>query len=419
MIHTGGWRGRSTMAGLMGVLGVSLVLFAAAFAIAPARAQDDVASLEDLKAEREAALEAAAATAELIDVETATVEELSAALDELNRVVMMQEAKLEDAKRVVESAEAAVESADERRREVVSETEVVRRRIADLALTSFTGEGSMNGDDMTELAMSDDPGEAARIQHLVHVQTGSLSDNLDRMRALEVEAQLLIAEEEIAAASVEASLEVVTQRSADLETTRDRQAILVVAAETQLEARLAEAAFLEERDFQLATEIRDQQEAINRRVATAARAQGVEIPPPVDLEDIVLVTFEDLAIDFKIEVHTDIAEETEALFRDAFATGLDLAGWGYRPIQLQIDLRAAHCGGTDFDIWHKPVFECAPPTARPGFSKHEQGRAVDFTSGGTSVRDVNGAIFRWLSSNAPRYGFVNLEGEPWHWSIDE
>ena len=26
------------------------------------------------------------------------------------------------------------------------------------------------------------------------------------------------------------------------------------------------------------------------------------------------------------------------------------------------------------------------------------------------------AAYRWLSANAPRFGFRNLPGEPWHWS---
>ena len=394
------------------------VLLAAFGPLSSARAQDDVETLEDLKEAREEVLSKAAETAGEIDVQTATVEELSEALDELNAFVRLQESRLEDAQRDVDAAHAAVEAAEDRREEVRNEVEDVRDHIADLALSSFTGESGAAGDDMTELAFSEDPGEAARILHLVQVQTGSLSDSMDRMRALEVEAKLLILEEEAAVEAVAAGLAIVEERTAELEVSQDRQMVLVTAAETQLEARLAEAAFLEDRDLDLARKIRDQQEAINQRVAVAALGIGVEIPNPVDLEEIVLIAFEEFDTDFEIEVHEDIEEQTRALFTEAFEDGIDLGGWGYRPIQLQIELRAAHCGGTEYDIWQKPVFECAPPTARPGFSKHEQGRAIDFTHGGSSVKSQDSPGFRWLVEHAPDYDFVNLDVEPWHWSID-
>lgn len=396
-----------------------LAVFLAAFGpLSSARAQDDVEALEDLKEAREEVLSDAAETAGKIDVQTATVEELSEALDELNAFVRLQESRLEDAQRDVDAAHAAVEAAEDRRKEVRSEVEDVRDHIADLALSSFTGESGAAGADMTELAFSEDPGEAARILHLVQVQTGSLSDSMDRMRALEVEAKLLILEEEAAVEAVAAGLVIVEERTAELEVSRDRQMVLVTAAETQLEARLAEAAFLEDRDLDLARKIRDQQEAINQRVAVSALSIGVAIPDPVDLEEIVLITFEEFDTDFEIEVHEDIEEQTRALFTEAFEDGIDLGGWGYRPIQLQIELRAAHCGGTEYDIWQKPVFECAPPTARPGFSKHEQGRAIDFTYRGSSVKTQDSAGFRWLVEHAPDYDFVNLDVEPWHWSVD-
>jgi hypothetical protein len=229
---------------------------------------------------------------------------------------------------------------------------------------------------------------------------------------------MLILEEEAAVEAVAAGLVIVEERTAELEISRDQQIVLVTAAETQLEARLAEAAFLEDRDLDLARRIRDQQESINQRVAGAALSIGIDIPDPVDLEEIVLITFEEFDSEFEIEVHEDIEDRTRALFTKAFEDGIDLGGWGYRPIQLQIELRAAHCGGTEYDIWHKPVFECAPPTARPGFSKHEQGRAIDFTHGGSSVKTQDSPGFRWLAEHAPDYDFVNLDVEPWHWSID-
>jgi hypothetical protein len=50
--------------------------------------------------------------------------------------------------------------------------------------------------------------------------------------------------------------------------------------------------------------------------------------------------------------------------------------------------------------------------ARPGFSNHQSGRALDLY-----VRDP--AIRAWLESNASRFGFKRtVPGEPWHWEYD-
>lgn len=63
-----------------------------------------------------------------------------------------------------------------------------------------------------------------------------------------------------------------------------------------------------------------------------------------------------------------------------------------------------------------------PPTARPGYSNHGWGRAVDFTDGG-SVLTCTDRAYRWMQGNAYRFGWVNPRWawcdvstrEPWHW----
>ena len=81
----------------------------------------------------------------------------------------------------------------------------------------------------------------------------------------------------------------------------------------------------------------------------------------------------------------------------------------------QIALRRAHCGSSSFAIYQARASSCRPPTARPGFSQHERGLAIDFAEGGRSfTRGSQG--YRWLRVNAARFGFFNLASEPWHWS---
>lgn len=49
--------------------------------------------------------------------------------------------------------------------------------------------------------------------------------------------------------------------------------------------------------------------------------------------------------------------------------------------------------------------------ARPGFSKHQSGRALDLDL------DPDGT-FSWLKKNARRFGFARtVRGEPWHWEF--
>lgn len=405
--------------------------------------EEQTLDLDELKAEQRRAEREAALAAAQIDVFDANVEEVTEALDELQAFVEGHEARVEAAEQAHRQAVMASEAAQVRTQEIEAEQFALEAHLTDLALASFTGEQSTASSDITELALSDDPGESARFIHLLETQTGSLSDGLDRMRALEVESLQVAETLRLAEVDAAAALTAVEERSAELTEALELQAQVVTAAEIRLEAQLAEAAVLQERGDSLAIEIADQQYAINARVAAAAQRNGVQIPDPVRLEDITRLEFYedgdipepeidpetglaapvllpvDLEPRFAIEVHVAIEEQTRLLFEEAFAQGIDLAGWGYRPIQRQIELRAAHCGGTEADIWHKPAFECAPPTARPGFSRHEQGRAIDFTFNGASITSHTNAGFQWLAANAPKYGFVNLASEPWHWSIAE
>lgn len=54
--------------------------------------------------------------------------------------------------------------------------------------------------------------------------------------------------------------------------------------------------------------------------------------------------------------------------------------------------------------------------ARPGYSNHQSGIAVDVSVRGS----FSSAEYRWLEAHAPSFGFVNTgktfsQPEPWHW----
>ncbi len=124
-----------------------------------------------------------------------------------------------------------------------------------------------------------------------------------------------------------------------------------------------------------------------------------------------------------IRVHAEIADNVQALVDAAEADGIVLGGWGWRSHQQQIGLRVEHCAKnpkdpTEWEIWEKPSSSCRPPTARPGRSNHETGRAIDFTYQGRAIPKRSSPAFRWLADNAWRFGLFNLPSEPWHWSVN-
>jgi len=83
--------------------------------------------------------------------------------------------------------------------------------------------------------------------------------------------------------------------------------------------------------------------------------------------------------------------------RAAAADGLNLlvlSGW--RSMQRQSQLyRSPH----------------SAPVARPGFSRHQSGHALDLNAGTPGVHP-------WLVKNAWRWGFLPFQPERWHWYRD-
>jgi hypothetical protein len=117
-----------------------------------------------------------------------------------------------------------------------------------------------------------------------------------------------------------------------------------------------------------------------------------------------------------ITVHPCLRSSVARMVRDAGRSGVALRGTGWRSIRSQIALRIRNCGGeTHENVWKKPASQCSPPTAKPGTSFHESGRAIDFRSSRGAINSRS-KEFAWLKRNAPRYGLFNLPSEPWHWS---
>lgn len=115
-------------------------------------------------------------------------------------------------------------------------------------------------------------------------------------------------------------------------------------------------------------------------------------------------------------VHYSIRDQVTRLVDAAAADSVYLGGWGYRSTDRQIELRRKHCGTSEYAIWRMPSSQCSPPTARPGWSMHEKGLAIDFTCDGERIAGT--PCFDWLVANAELFGLYNLPSEPWHWSTN-
>lgn len=64
-------------------------------------------------------------------------------------------------------------------------------------------------------------------------------------------------------------------------------------------------------------------------------------------------------------------------------------------------------------LYLKSFMPGEPTAAKPGFSNHQSGRAVDIAVGGTSS-----PVYLWLANNASKFGFRRtVASEPWHWEL--
>jgi hypothetical protein len=150
-----------------------------------------------------------------------------------------------------------------------------------------------------------------------------------------------------------------------------------------------------------------------------ARAQGIGIGKGLGTGDIgagVPIPESQTTVVKGIRVATVIAPQVDAMLSAASKAGFSgIGGGGWRSSGSQRALRLLH-GYTSDD---QPSGHGGKlPVARPGTSRHEQGRAIDFTVNGKSLESRNHPFFRWLAQNAGMYGFKNLPSEPWHWSTD-
>jgi hypothetical protein len=138
---------------------------------------------------------------------------------------------------------------------------------------------------------------------------------------------------------------------------------------------------------------------------------------PTDVTKITsVVCKEGFVVVYGTPICKTLANNFKKMIDAAKNDGLTISATGFRTRDEQIALRKQNCGTGDYNIYEKPSDQCNPHTARPGFSRHESGLALDFMCNGLGFINPNkrpGTLtcFSWMSRNANQYGFKNYQAK--------
>ncbi len=354
------------------------------------------------------------------DLASADIDAIAEQMKALNKQVTLSDSKKKklDAEREALSKQSTDYEADIAT--LQADIETLEQELAERAVDSF--KGRENG---SVLVTDTDPTDSLRRNGLSRSANKSKAETAEDLR----QAQAELAAKEIAKEDLGDRLELDAQENArNLQKYESaRVALLDVAdeAEEQAERILSEADGLDDIDKARADELRKSVQELNEQIRIAfgdrvkeeqakAEANGGtatgEVTPTsdADIRD----------VGNGIKVHKDIADAVAAMLVDAQNQGIVLRGGGYRSPASQIAVRRNNCGTSNYAIYQMPSSSCRPPTARPGSSMHEQGKAIDFTNGAGATIRVGSPEYVWLSENAARYGLQNFPKESWHWSTN-
>lgn len=120
----------------------------------------------------------------------------------------------------------------------------------------------------------------------------------------------------------------------------------------------------------------------------------------------------------KPELSAEAAQAFHAMYAAAKADGIELVvNSAFRPHVKQVLLYErykADLAAFEKGEWSKPM-----PVAKPGYSLHESGYAVDINRAlgdNPKTPENDSPTDFWLRDNAHKYGFYRtVKVEPWHW----
>ena len=271
--------------------------------------------------------------------------------------------------------------------------------------------------------------EDATRNAFLNMQSRSDSDVIDQLRSTKARLEDELARAQAAKSAAETHAAEAEGALQSLSVAQSQQQAYASQVRQRLDETLSDAAFLSRMDAELGRQIAAEAAALARAVVgvpssgSGSGSSNTTTPPssgsgtttttppsgnnPYPTPALTTVN--------GITVASSVADRVRGLLNAASADGINLTGYGYRDFNAQIALRRQNCGTTQYAIWEMPPDACSPPTARPGYSYHERGLAIDFMANGRFINSRSNPGFIWLAANAGRFGFYNLPSEPWHW----
>ena len=399
--------GGSVGAGRRRMFGLALLL--SVFSMPSAYGQsesDEPLGVEELRALRRDVHADRLANAKAIDASVAEIEDLNEALGTFREWINRQTVAVEISRAQAASAGILLDEALADVAVMDDGIERLGREIRERAVVAF-----VESDSVATLLETGDPTAAVRrdsFSQSLNLSSDDLVDDLRRAREDLVVGQQAVRDASEAAEDKRRAAE---EHLRVLESDAEQYQGLLLASETRFETLLSERQSLAELDQSISSELSEAE----AKLATLLGGSGggseggrVDLVSPEDIVD----------VGYGIEVHREIAESVRQLLEAAQLDGVNLSGGGYRDSAGQIRVRRNNCGTSNYAIYEMPARNCRPPTARPGRSMHEQGKAIDFTYNGSVISSRSGPGWEWLAANASSYGLFNLPSEPWHFSTN-
>ncbi len=339
------------------------------------------------------------------------------ALKAMEENVRGQQAVLSEARRQAEVSAAEAAQAEKDAAQTSRDLDALRARVARYAVKAYV---EPPGEELMRRFEAASAQEDATRNALLNMQSRSDSDVIDQLRSTKARLEEELARAQAAKSAAETHAAEAEGALQSLSVAQSQQQAYASQVRQRLDETLSDAAFLSRMDAELGRQIAAEAAALARAVVgvpssgsgSGSGSSNNTTPPPSGNNPYPTPA---LTTVNGITVASSIADRVRGLLNAASADGINLSGYGYRDFNTQISLRRQNCGTTQYAIWEMPPDACSPPTARPGYSYHERGLAIDFMANGRFINSRSNPGFVWLAANAGRFGFYNLPSEPWHW----
>jgi hypothetical protein len=353
-------------------------------------------------------------------------EQVMAALQAMEENVRGQQAVLSEARRQAEVSAAEAAQAERDAAQTTRDLDALRARVAKYAVKAYV---EPPGEELMRRFEAASAQEDATRNAFLNMQSRSDSDVIDQLRSTKARLEEELARAQAAKSAAETHAAEAEGALQSLSVAQSQQQAYASQVRQRLDETLSDAAFLSRMDAELGRQIAAEAAALAKAVGgvpssgSGSGSSNTTTPPssgsgtttttppsgnnPYPTPSLTTVN--------GITVASSVADRVRGLMNAAAADGINLSGYGYRDFNAQIALRRQNCGTTQYAIWEMPPDACSPPTARPGYSYHERGLAIDFMANGRFINSRSNPGFVWLAANAGRFGFYNLPSEPWHW----